>query len=75
MLLVCDVLRPTPHRLSSEMNTYKIVYVQTGFVSGGDPPMLKSEKEVGEQELNVNSSRVLAQRPPTSSVLLFSFYR
>ena len=57
------------------MNTYKTASMQIEFVSDEDPPMSKSEKKVGEQELNVSNSRILAQSSLTSPISLTSFYR
>ena len=43
------VLRPTLCHLLSKTNTCKTTSALTRFVSDGDPPILKLEKEVGEQ--------------------------
>ena len=67
------MLQSTLCRLSSGMNTCKITSTQIEFVSGGDPPMPKSERKVGEQELNVNSSRVLVSSWLTSPIFLTPF--
>ena len=67
------LLRPTPRRLSSGMNTCKTASMQIRFVSDGDPPMPKSERKIGEQKLNVNNSRVLTQSSFTSPVSLTLF--